>query len=406
MKKLVPVFILVTAMMFSGFSWKNLFGRNKETQPPETTAPMVTTEPTEPTLSPEEYHALMADTVGTLAAEKITGYKTVMHTYMDFEDDNFPEKIEDVFSFDLLPEEYAAETPEDVRFVVNYIYGRKMDGYYVSMYESGNLPDYLKDVKGGAFVRVVTLQFVDVLTDEILVEKVFEGGEPEAIVTGNGNHYGSAPDEAAILKWLPTGVLEAVAACEENAARYIDPFTRGGTSLAALTEAMFEDFDEVTMSDIDHYVEINQLSWDDQACIEAERWLAHGDGHSAKNLREIMIDISAFTKEQADYAIHNCDVDWNEQALKKAIYYLDEVKMGFSQRHLISFLVNQDGFTEKEATYASDNYKGDWNEQAVIHVRNFMNEGFTRESMIADMIERFGFTQEQAEYGVKKNGLK
>jgi len=110
MKKFLPVLIMIAAIMFSGFSWKDLFKTKQNNQPLETTAPVVITEETEPALTEEEFNDLMKQCMEdsrylyrNKLADKVICY---------WED-------EDRYSFDFIPEEYLPKTPEDVGCVLS-----------------------------------------------------------------------------------------------------------------------------------------------------------------------------------------------------------------------------------------------------------------------------------------------
>ena len=62
-----------------------------------------------------------------------------------------------------------------------------------------------------------------------------------------------------------------------------------------------------------------------------------------------------FTAEEAQYAVDNLDVNWKENALKKAKVYQETMAM--SPSAIYDQLVSEYGekFTEEEAQYAVDN---------------------------------------------------
>jgi len=63
------------------------------------------------------------------------------------------------------------------------------------------------------------------------------------------------------------------------------------------------------------------------------------------------LEFEGFSTEDATYAVNKIDVNWKEQAVKKAKSYLDT--MAFSRSGLIEQL-EFEGFTTEEATYAVD----------------------------------------------------
>ena len=63
------------------------------------------------------------------------------------------------------------------------------------------------------------------------------------------------------------------------------------------------------------------------------------------------LEFEGFSNEEATYAVNQLNVDWKEQAVKKAEDYLDLT--AFSRKGLIEQL-EFEGFTTEEATYAVD----------------------------------------------------
>ena len=77
----------------------------------------------------------------------------------------------------------------------------------------------------------------------------------------------------------------------------------------------------------------------------------------------------------------------------------------FSHSDLISYLVEFEGHAEEAAAYAADNCGADWNEQAVRRAQYYLNtQTFTRDDLISQL-EYDGFTHDQAVYGVDGAGL-
>ena len=69
---------------------------------------------------------------------------------------------------------------------------------------------------------------------------------------------------------------------------------------------------------------------------------------------QLTSSIEGFTKEAAQYAIDNIDVDWNKNALEKAKSY--QTSMSMSSKAIYNQLVSSvEGFTKSEAQYAIDN---------------------------------------------------
>ena len=113
------------------------------------------------------------------------------------------------------------------------------------------------------------------------------------------------------------------------------------------------------------------------------------------------LEFEGYTYEDAQFAVENCDADWNEQALKSAKNYLSFT--AFSYSGLIGQL-EYEKFTTEQATYAADNCGADWYEQAAKSAKNYLSfSSFSRDGLISQL-EYEGFTNEQAVYGVEQNG--
>lgn len=106
--------------------------------------------------------------------------------------------------------------------------------------------------------------------------------------------------------------------------------------------------------------------------------------------------------EELEYALNNIVVDWDEEATQKAKLYLFEAGCGYAPESLIEHLMSSHGFTKEQASkavYSIENV--DWNEQAVKNMRWFMQGGHSREDLI-ELLRRYQFTEEQIEYALKK----
>ena len=69
---------------------------------------------------------------------------------------------------------------------------------------------------------------------------------------------------------------------------------------------------------------------------------------------QLTSSVEGFTKEAAQYAIDNIEVDWNKNALEKAKTY--QTSMSMSSKAIYNQLISSaEGFTKSEAQYAIDN---------------------------------------------------
>ena len=122
-----------------------------------------------------------------------------------------------------------------------------------------------------------------------------------------------------------------------------------------------------------------------------------------------------YTVSEAEYAMEYLEennlVDWNEQAYKNAISYIE--MMPFSRQGLIDQLTSEYGsqFTAEEAEYAvstlEKNKLVDWNEQAVRDARSYLEMmAFSKQELINQLSSEYGskFTKEQAEYAASVLG--
>lgn len=125
---------------------------------------------------------------------------------------------------------------------------------------------------------------------------------------------------------------------------------------------------------------------------------------------------SQFPVADAEKAVsfleENNMVDWNEQAYKGAVEYLNY--QAFSRQGLIDQLSSDSGsqFTREEAEYGvktlEDKGEVDWNEQAAKAAKEYLDyQSFSRDGLIDQLSSDAGsqFTREQAEYGAASAGL-
>lgn len=77
-------------------------------------------------------------------------------------------------------------------------------------------------------------------------------------------------------------------------------------------------------------------------------------GFSRRNLK-VQLEFEGFSDDSVEYALDNLDVDWNEQALRSArVYYND---MSMSKEEVFTQLSSDggEGYTREQAQYAVDN---------------------------------------------------
>ncbi len=111
-----------------------------------------------------------------------------------------------------------------------------------------------------------------------------------------------------------------------------------------------------------------------------------------------------FTAEEAQYAIDNIQVDWNQNALKSAESYSENMHM--SKAGIFDQLTSEyaDQFTAEEAQYAVDNVQADWNENALESARSYLEMfEMSNEEIFDQLTSAYGdqFTAEQAQYAIE-----
>ncbi|QKY79924.1 lipoprotein [Gordonia phage Clawz] len=99
----------------------------------------------------------------------------------------------------------------------------------------------------------------------------------------------------------------------------------------------------------------------------------------------VQVENESMTKQQSN-------------AVRKAQDYLST--SAFSRTGLIDQL-KFEGFAPADAEYAVDNISVDWNEQAVKKAKEYMNTSAFSESSLADQLQFDGFTAEQARHGAQ-----
>ncbi len=109
-----------------------------------------------------------------------------------------------------------------------------------------------------------------------------------------------------------------------------------------------------------------------------------------------------FTHDEAEYAARSCELDSTYQVVKYAEWYL---KSDWASRDKLINVLEEAKFSQDQAVYAAENCGADWNEQA----KKLAEEYGTAKSISAEMLisrlENEGFTHEQAVFGVDNCGI-
>lgn len=108
-----------------------------------------------------------------------------------------------------------------------------------------------------------------------------------------------------------------------------------------------------------------------------------------------MLTVENIDLEDAKFALEYLNIDWNQEARKKAKEYCKH-KIGFSKEKLKAQLLF-DHFTEEEADFAVSHINVNWIEQAEIVAKEYMEDGVTSKEDLIDALMNEGFTKKEAE---------
>ena len=97
-------------------------------------------------------------------------------------------------------------------------------------------------------------------------------------------------------------------------------------------------------------------------------------------------------------ALEGCEADWNQEALQALQAYLQIAP--FSQTSMHDQLMFED-FTQEEILYALENCNVVWEEQALLRAQQMLEEGTAAEDL-KELLLWEGFTEEQAQYAITK----
>ncbi len=117
-----------------------------------------------------------------------------------------------------------------------------------------------------------------------------------------------------------------------------------------------------------------------------------------------MLTVENINLEDAKFALEYLDIDWNQEARKKAKEYCKH-KIGFSKVKLKAQLLF-DHFTEEEADFALSHIHVNWVEQAKIVAKEYMEDGVSSKEDLVEALMNEGFTKKEAEKATVKVGLK
>lgn len=168
-----------------------------------------------------------------------------------------------------------------------------------------------------------------------------------------------------------------------------------------LLTGKFDNFKpEVAQYTVDHL----KVDWKEIALKSAEINITDFNSDSKEKMFELLNSPTKgkFTKEEARYAVDHLQVDWNQNALRKAMKYTHK-NDSFSKKKIFEILSSPDGdqFTKKEAQYAVDSLQVDWNSIALQQAIILKSKNYEAEAIKKALVsEKFKFTKKQAQYAI------
>ena len=123
------------------------------------------------------YTKIMAPALENVKASQVAGDKAV--SFM---------KDTETYTKTYVPEEFATDDPEEVRYVVTVENGSAAVGRY------GN--------GGIGLQRYYKVEIKDLKTGAVIETNTFYGGQPPQSVKSGGNHYGSYPSDSKVVQWV------------------------------------------------------------------------------------------------------------------------------------------------------------------------------------------------------------
>ena len=114
-----------------------------------------------------------------------------------------------------------------------------------------------------------------------------------------------------------------------------------------------------------------------------------------------MLTVEDINLEDAEFAIEYLDIDWNQEARKKAKEYCKH-KIGFSKVKLKAQLLF-DHFTEEEADFALSHIHVNLVEQAKIVAKEYMEDGVSSKEDLVEALMNEGFTKKEAEKAARQS---
>ena len=114
-----------------------------------------------------------------------------------------------------------------------------------------------------------------------------------------------------------------------------------------------------------------------------------------------MLTVENIDLEDAKFAIEYLNIDWTQEARKKAKEYCKH-KIGFSKEKLKAQLLF-DHFTKEEANFAVSHIHVNWVEQAKIVAKEYIEDGVSSKEDLIDALMNEGFTKKEAEKAAQQS---
>ena len=166
---------------------------------------------------------------------------------------------------------------------------------------------------------------------------------------------------------------------------------------------------EFTNSQAEYAIENCDIDWRYYAVIHAESYLYMGEVEVVTPLdTKIHLEWDkGYSVEDSEYAVNNCDINWNNQALLY-IEHIDTEEGPYGPKSdYITALTDYD-FTESQALYAIENYDINWYLHALSCLAHFVED--LSGDLIPDKyecieaLEDWGFSKMEIEYALQEYG--
>lgn len=134
------------------------------------------------------------------------------------------------------------------------------------------------------------------------------------------------------------------------------------------------------------------------AMKKAQEYLNSGlISFSKAGLESILVSDGGVSEDAAEYAVNNCDVDWDAQAVSAAYKMIDISPM--SESGLTKYLVSTLGFENEQAKKAVSSCDINWNTKAKEKAKVYAGQKEYTNGELVEKLKQDGFTDSQAAAG-------